>query len=498
MPLTQTTDVSNQSSSAIEIYTRRWFLLAATCACTILNQFLSKSFGAVNKILIAYFDVSLAELDWASVGLYVGTTFITPVFAYLCYAKLIGFRAMSISGSSCLLLSCLCILLAVQYPFLFPVMVAATLLQGVSFCVSFSVGSFFAVLWFPDREVGLAIACNAAAMAAGGVLGSILPPALLTPSPLTRIQENATASFINHSNQFEKWEESTYISLMWIYSTVAIVLILLLLFLFVCAQDSPPKAPTFALALKRNVGKTMLRNVTPWKGFVSCIKELVKDKTYLLCVALSGVTLHLIVVEMLHLTQLIGKVVRDSNMKVSVSLTSGFIISAFAASAFASSFISAKLLLYFQRYAGQVVVGTGLMLVSGMVILLSYYCNSLVGFYIGNVALGMAARICTIPLFEIVTRHTYPKDEALVTVWMAGAGTAVLVVLSGTARLVAKDATPGSALIFMCVVIFITFTLSFLLKPRNKRGEFDRKLREGDVSLNPDVIYSGLKARDFE
>ena len=77
----------------------------------------------------------------------------TAVLAYLWYAKLIGFRNMAICGSFCSLLSCSGILLAIGYPFLFSVKLAASLLQGVTHCICYSPATFFSVSRFPDRVV---------------------------------------------------------------------------------------------------------------------------------------------------------------------------------------------------------------------------------------------------------------------------------------------------------------------------------------------------------
>ena len=218
-----------------KLYKRRWILLAAVCLCTLLTDFTSKSFATSNEILAAYFQVSLAELDWACVGMEAGTSLVTPVFAYFSFIKVFGFRTMAICGSACLLLFCICILVTVHYRFLFPMMIVANLLQGVSYSACFSVGSFFAVLWFPDHQVGLAIAFNSAAMVAGVILSSIVPPALLTYPSFPTISENASMSRQNTSATNTKWNSATYEILMYIYLTVGIILLSQLFFYFLPA-----------------------------------------------------------------------------------------------------------------------------------------------------------------------------------------------------------------------------------------------------------------------
>ena len=471
-------DQENQNRNSVEIYTKRWFLLAAICIYSVIIMFLSKSFSTANEILAAYFHVSLTELDWACLGLYVGSALVTPVFAYLCFTKVIGFKSMTICGSVCLLLSCSCILVAIRYPSLFPIMVGVSLLQGVAYCVSFSSGAFFAVLWFPDHQVSLAIAFNSAATASGVILGTIVPPALLKNLKLQMLQENSS-SFLQNDTEFMEWNKATYKTLTYIYSAVEVILVLLFSFFCLFAKDLPPKPPTLALAKKRIIDVN-LKETRTWSGFVACTKELFEDRTYFLSNVITGIAYNLIVIEMLHLSQLVNFIMDGSNMTTSASLVSGFIILTFAIAAFPSSFLSSKILLYFQRHTAQINVGTGMLLGSVILILVSYYCKLLPGFYIGNIWWGLSGRICIIPLLDVVTRHTYPKDETVVLVWVTGFSSAVLTLLAGTARLLTKYTKPESALILLVVIMFFVFLSTFFLKPNDNRGEADQKLISGN------------------
>jgi len=380
---------------------------------------------------------------------------------------------MSICGSFSSLLSCCCILLTIKYTFLFPMMVVASLLLGITFCASYSSGTFFAVLWFPDNEVAIAIAFNSAAMIAGAIFGGIVPSAVLQNPP----NKQNFSTFLENNSNLTQWNVETYKNLMYIYSTVAVILVLLLLLFYLFAKDLPPKAPTLALAQKR-INEAELKETKSWNEFLRCSKELVQDETYLLCISLTGVIYSLALVEMLHLSQLVSTVVRDgdSSKEDYASLISGYAVLSFAASGFASAFLSAKILLHFKRHSKQIIAGTGLLLASGICILISYYYRALIGFYVGNVTWGVAVRICTIPLEDMVTRQTYPKDETVVTLWMTGSGAVIYVLMTGIARLLTSYTASSSALFFLAAMMFVIFLSSFFLKPNNSRGEADQQL----------------------
>ena len=457
------------------VYKKRWLLLAATCILTTLNQFLSKSFSTANEILVVYFQVSLVQLDWGCIGLYAGATLVTPVLAYLCYGKLIGFRNMAICGSFCSLLSCSCILLAIGYPFLFPIILGASLLQGVTYCICYSATTFFSVLWFPDNQVSLAIAFNSAAMIAGVIFGSTIPPALLKSPPITLNQENISMLLRNTPTNFTQWHAATNKTLIYIYSVVGVILLLLLLFFYVLAEDKPPKAPTLALAKKR-ITDAKLKETKSWSSFVGCTKELFFDKTFQFCINIAGVIYSLSLIEMLHLSQLLSHVISGSNMNNFVSLLGGYIVFTFAMSGLVSAFLSARILEYFQRHSLQIITGAGLLFGSCICLLFSYYFTFLAGFFVGNIAWGVAVRISAIPIEDIVTRHTYPKDETVVSVWMSGIGSMLAVLLPEAARLLSIYTVPESVLVFVTVITFLVFLLSFLFKPKNSRGQVDEEL----------------------
>ena len=77
--LTKKMLIQENNNRITEAYAKRCLLLAATCILTTFNQFLSKNFSIGNEILAVYFQISLALLDWAYVGLYARATLSTPV-----------------------------------------------------------------------------------------------------------------------------------------------------------------------------------------------------------------------------------------------------------------------------------------------------------------------------------------------------------------------------------------------------------------------------------
>ena len=469
-------EASNPNSEHIAVYSKRWLLLAATCLASAINMFLSKSFGTSNLILTTYFDVSFSQLDWATLGVYAGTTLATPIFGYLCYANKIGFRVMSISGCACLLMSSICIVLTIHYTALFPLMIVVSLLQGVSYCVNFSVGLFFAVLWFPDHQVGFAIAFSLAAQAIGTVTGSLIPPLFLSSPPLKTLAADHT---------FQHWRDTTHNTILWMYLTLSIVLCLLVVSFWIYAEDLPPKAPTLALHQKRlNSCPNLAFNIS-LKRFISSTKQLFQDVTYVLCVVVAGVVYNLFLVEVVHVSLLLDDIFNHKSE--SATRNAGCIALAYGISASVCGFLSAKVLSYHKLHTLQTIIGLVMLFCSCCGLLLSYCLKSLLGFYVSNIAFGASTRITIVSLMEVVTRHTYPKNEALVTVWMAGCGTVILLIITELSRAISTYIALVGALVWMCVLALIVLVLSFFLRPKNTRGEVDELMmsKEEQNELTP-------------
>jgi len=72
----------------------------------------------------------------------------------------------------------------------------------------------------------------------------------------------------------------------------------------------------------------------------------------------------------------------------------------------------------------------------------------------------------------LVTRQTYPKDETVVTVWMNGIGSAIVVLLTGAAKLLTDCTTPAAVLSFLVVIIcfFVVFFLEINQSSRRGRA----------------------------
>ena len=462
----------NSSSEEIAVYPKRWLILVSLCTIATLTFFFSRSFTAANQIYADYYDVDLIVIDWSALAMDVGAVAITPLFAWIFFRQAAGFRIMSITAASCLLISTLVLLLSIQFPVLYPVMVLSSLLQGVSYTVGYTIGPSFAVLWFPDHQVGIAIASDLLSRNLGMLMGAILSPVVLKDYP--KFGTNSTSE--NTHQIKETWMNNTHSTLLFLYIPCACILLILIVFFSVFMTDLPPKPPTYALLLKRIMNKNLK---TEDKSFTHCllaVKSLYMDVNFVLCNLVFGVGFNVIIVFILHVTVLVERFdVQSIGIDISNDIVGGILVGIYGFSNIIFGFVSAKISNKWKNYAGQILLGLVCTLFFLASMTLAFYYRSFYLFCCGLFFYSIGSRLFVVPLLEVITRHTYPMDETFVAVLVSATGSICRILLGELARIISLYAPRISLLILMCGCNFVAIVLAFLINPRDKRREADMK-----------------------
>ena len=448
----------------IAVFAQRWVILAATCFVTIVTIFGSKSFTVANEIYAAYFGVSLVVLDWSCLALYVGATIITPVFAWLFFRQSVGFRILSITGTTCLLVSYLVIVLAILFPYLYPLMVVSNFLQGVAYTICFTVGTSFAVLWFPDHQVGLAVACNAISFSIGTLAGAIVPPEFFENLEVLSNFTNWTA------HELREWKEDARLDLLRMYAPVMGLLLFLLLFFVIYVTDLPPKPPTFALLLKRNLNRNDFEPKF-FADYIMTIRNLFCDRTFLLCCLALSIVYNVVIIEIVHITEIVSQFKKRLSFDMPSDVTGGEIITGYCITCSVAAFGSAAILNKWKKFVAQTVVGTAFSFLFALGMTIALLIKSLASFCMCIFLYGISTRLFIIPLLEIITRHTYPLEETFVSVWVSGCGCIAMIFFVEASRLISLHTSPIGLLIFMCICLFVSLFLILFIRPKDKRSQ---------------------------
>ena len=464
----------------IAVFKRRWAFLFGIFLINSTSMFSSVCFGLIDDIFTGYFNITYAEGDWITLAVYATSCLAIPILAWLCFSNQMGIRLLILVETFFLSASYLLIVISIAYPKLYLCIIFGQLLHGITNAIQWSIPPLFAVLWFPNNEVGIAIAANFIGAALGAGIGFGVPPRVLRepPSVIPKVDgENMTiVEGAQIHNASRSWKEEDRQTLLEIFLTMFVITIFLLVFFFIYLTDLPPKPPTIAQALKRSSQNDKVKklNKENLKEYFELLKFLFTDMTFVSLLIVYSVVHRAVMLEFTLMGELIRAIAPTVDIDASPDEIGSYVMIFYPISTATGSVVSGKLLDYFGKYQKQAIVGAGMTFLSTFGIAISYYFRSFVAICVFNTGFGFSTRICIISLLAVVTRHTYPVSESFVSIWVTGFESFVLIVISEVGRLLIKDVNGVSVLIFMSSSLLFSFVLALLTKPRDKRLEAEQ------------------------
>ena len=465
----------------IAVYKRRWAFLIGIFFIGSTSMFSAVCFGLVDDIFTVYFNISYAQGDWITLSVYATSCLVIPVLAWLCFANQMGIRLLILLESFSLTLSYLLIVLAIAFPTtLYLLIIFGQLVHGITNAIQWSIPPLFAVLWFANNEVGIAIAVNFVGAALGAGIGFIAPSHALTepPSELRTYLKDlnlTTKPPELYNSTLENWKYEDRATLLYIFITMLAVTALLSIFFYIFLTDLPPKPPTIAQAIKRSqpiVAKKL--NKENLKAFFRLLKNMFSDLTFTSLVIVYSIIHRAVMLEFTMMGELIRTIASSVSIDVTPDKLGSYIMIFYPVFAALGSITSGILLDQFAKYQRQAIFGAGMTFLSTIGIASSYYFRSFVAICIFNGAFGFSTRIGIIALLAVVTRHTFPVDESFVSIWITGFESIALILISELGRIFINDVSDISVLVFMCTSLCLSFILALLAKPKDKRLEAEQ------------------------
>ena len=108
-----------------------------------------------------------------------------------------------------------------------------------------------------------------------------------------------------------------------------------------------------------------------------------------------------------------------------------------------------------------------------LVILFGFYFKNFVFMFIGQALSGFFCYMIPPIMFELITQHTYPTDELFVMYWFTLINQFFSISRSEIARLFFIYGGGLGVLTYMSALAFNSFLLSFAIKSKYKRLEFE-------------------------
>ena len=352
-----------------------------------------------------------------------------------------GIRSIVLVESFRLTFSYLLIVLAIAFPHYYLLIIFGQLIHRVTNAIQWSIPPLFAVLWFPNHEIAIAVAANFTGAAFGAAIGFAVPPLVLTEPPgilYPEIYFNLTEDQMQIPILALKyWKTEDRFLLLTLFGGLLGLTALLSLFFCKFLTDLPAKPPTIAQTLRRQSTPKDFKtfNEENLQEYFALLKALFTDKTVVLLLLVYIIVHRAVELEITLMGELIRAVFASFNIAAPSNIITSYIMVLLPILGVFGSYTSGKLLDKFKKFRKQTVVWS-----RNDVFIYCWNCvklllSNLPGLCVFNGGLGFSMQICIISLLAVVTRHSYPINEVFVSIWIAGFESFVLTVIAELGRL---------------------------------------------------------------
>ena len=467
----------NYSKTTTEVYPLRWWIGAFFGLQLVLIRMIMNSFGIVNNIYKAYFNISYYAIDWFTLIQIVGTIASSILLALLTFNAITKFRKLFIIMVSLTLLSCSTLLVSFAYPFLYGLIYLGQFVIGFSWEVSNGLIIALASNWFPENQSGIAMTFQSLGMAVGAFLAFLILGHLVTPPPNNFSNvTNTTWQFENTTDEisFSNWQVESQRNFLFFYSCVLLICVIIIIFTLIFVSDYPPKPPSIAQALLRAQNKQSQPNniLKNFGNFVSACKSLMFDKVMFLAVLICYIPESLNDLQRLLMGQILRDVFIARNSGSSVNAMSGYALMVYEVGSFIGYFISGLLVDFCKKHSKLILYVALLATTAANIgLAVGYYYHSAETVFIFIALFGIALGLCRIPILGMIVEHTYPTNPAFVFLLFDAEGEIVVVIISQICRLLLDFIDVVAVFVFMILLIILSMILTAFLNPKYKKQE---------------------------
>ena len=434
------------------------------------------SFGLINNVYKAYFNISYYAIDWFTLIQIPGVVAATIIFAYFNNKSLMGFRNLFIIMESCAIIASTSLIVSFAYPYLYWFIYLGQFTVGFSFQAVGAIITTFATNWFPENQIGLAMSSRTTGMSLGCLLAFLVPSQIIPSPPTSHDSENVTEVVkINETmtevlkiNETIKWQKEVHSKATLFYGSLLALSILVLILSVLFVAEYPPKPPTVAQALLR----TQLEEKSEkQENFFNSCKSILFNKVIFHGAFVCGFTYTSNFFQKLFSGQIIRHVLEIENYVSHVNAMSGYMLVLYEIGCFIGGILGARLIDNFKKHKLTLclALSSGIVAIFGLT--LGNYFHKIEVIFVFNTLLGISISSCDVPLFDMMIQHTYPTSPIFVMLLFFGECRLILVVIAQIGRVFLDYVNGTAVLLLMGCTLILSLILSILLKPDFKRQE---------------------------
>ena len=460
----------------LKIYGKRWWIALLLGFDSLILRILKNSLGIVNDVYTAYFKISRGAVDWFTLVQVPGMIFTCILLAPTIFNQLIGQRKLTLAMSGSMTFSCCCLLAAYAIPLLYPLIFVGEFLIGFVVITMDVVCASFAIKWFPEHQVGLALSVKGISGNIGSLLAYLIPTNLL----ISPIRHNNSIHFnsnfsqsINQTFETKEWFSTNQFRLIVFTSVLLLFSFVVWMFLIQCASDRPPKPPTIAQATvqaKEKTEETKHTSMIPnMKEFYYEIQRILKSKLIVQLALILSIAQGCNFIQKLLMGEMLRKMFNQLNQSQQANVLSGYVLVLFEVGCIFGSVVSGKVVDRCKNYHVQLMIDLLFCFVSVVGIFLGFhYCNAVL-LFVSNTLFGFFITFLVTPVFEIMYQHMYPSDTGFLTLMLRIEGSIGVIVIGQSCRFLLDFCGRTGVLLFLSSLLLLSFIVSLFVKPSYNR-----------------------------
>ena len=454
----------------------------------IQNTLLCISFlyiGVNNDIFSSYFNLPFAVVDWFTIITRPAAWLTCVGFAFLSILNKASFRKVALTCASLSVIASLCQLVAYGFPFLYWFMFIGNFLLGILVGYIMVIPVSFAVLWFPDNEIGTAMSIRMVCSKLGFLLAFLVPSHFLTP---TQCESNGFNTSAKNFTECEcNWVDEEKQKMLIYVGVILVISVLILIFLIFFAIDQPPKPPTVAQALLRQNIETQKEEQFGNKivMFFKETKKLFTDGAFLILILLLATVYVFNYYQALFLSEILRPIFQSFYSSVDADRMSSYLVVAFELAAIIGTFITGFLVDRIKNYVLLIRIHFAWCVICWIGLIVGYCFQNITAVFVCNFLSGLGCGSLYVPIFDLSTQHTYPRKPDFVGSCLRwGYNIIFLIVIEGN-RLVIYTTGGLGSLIYLAMILSSSLLLTIILKPKYRRLEAEKQAVENFSETQP-------------
>ena len=395
-------------SSQAKLYKIRWFIAVILTFVIIILRLLTNSFGIVNNVYVAYFNLTHLEVDWFTLIQIPSDILCSFVVAFTIYINRIGFRVQLLLMTGCEIFTCVCLICAYAHPSLYPLIYISQFIMGIGLANSETVTPILTANWFPKHEVGTALSFGAISVGVGSVCAFIIPSQLFI-SP-----NNTTMNFSLSSSQTEKsWFEQNQKRFLTFSGSILILCVILFIIIALFIFEHPPSPPNVkSKTLEIDLKKQKI-SLNTFKCFIIEVKKIVENQTVILITLIMTIRISSYYVLILFMSEILRDIFTDNYSVYNSNALAGYILMisqiGFSIGGFSSGLVYDK----FKKPKLQIYCSSIVNLLAVFGFLLGYYLKMFLVLFCSSLIFGAMNGLSFCAYFGILLKQTYSSNGAI-------------------------------------------------------------------------------------